>query len=255
MSGFKRQPPRGFGINALDRLMRAGLVIGLLTLPQATGARDVDDGCRIWHDPETDGPFVPDLIELRLTGDVGRVMESQLFDILQDYLTTYPSLRTVKLLLSSGGGYVESGFRIHNYLRGLHERHGLQVVTHNTGSVQSSAVDIYCSGNQRIASPYSYFMVHNSSREIDGDFDVAAIKDFAEEDQLGTVASHQIFSACTAVPIKQVDGMFAEQTYLDPEMALELGLAHSITPATYDRAADIRCSIDVTDTPDGEPLE
>lgn len=218
-------------------------------------ADDEEERCRIWHDFETGGPFVPDLIEIRLNGDVGPEMENQLFDMLQDHLTTYPSLKTIKLLLSSGGGFVESGFRIHNYLRGLHERHGLQVVTHNTGSVQSSAVDIYCSGSQRIASPYSYFMVHNSSREIDGDFDVAAIKDFAEEDELGTVASHQIFSACTSVPVKEVDAMFAEQSYLDPDKALELGLAHSITPATYDRAADIRCAIDVTDPLDEEPME
>ncbi|MEM8948556.1 MAG: ATP-dependent Clp protease proteolytic subunit [Pseudomonadota bacterium] len=220
----------------------------------ATSAQ-TEDNCLIWHDPEIDGIFTPAVIEIRLNGDVGSKMENQLFGILQDHLTSYPTLKTIKILISSDGGYVESGFRIHNYLRGLHERHGLQVVTHNTGSVQSSAVDIYCSGNQRIASPYSYFMVHNSSREIDGEFDVEAIKDFAEEDELGTAASHQIFSACTTIPIKDVDDMFAEQTYLDPDMALELGLAHSITPATYDRSADIRCSIDPTDLLDEGSLE
>lgn len=225
-------------------------MLGSMVLPHPITAEEEDDGCRIWHEFETGGPFVPDLIEIRLNGDVGSEMENWLFDVLQDHLTSYPSLKTIKILLSSGGGLVESGFRIHNYLRGLHERHGLQVVTHNTGTVQSAAVDIYCSGNQRIASPYSYFMVHDSSREIDGEFDVAAIKDFAEEDDLGTIASHSIFSDCTTVPIKEVDAMFIEQTYFDPDKALELGLAHSITPATYDRAADIRCLIDVTD-----PLE
>lgn len=233
----------------------AALALATMSVAPDAAFAQADDSCLIWHDPEIDGVFTPAVIEIRLNGDVGSNMENQLFGILQDNLTSYPSLKTIKILLSSDGGYVESGFRIHNYLRGLHERHGLQVVTHNTGSVQSSAVDIYCSGNQRIASPYSYFMVHNSSREIDGDFDVAAIKDFAEEDELGTAASHRIFSACTTVPIKDVDGMFAEQTYLDPDMALELGLAHSITPATYDRAADIRCSIDMSDTLDQESIE
>ncbi len=235
--------------------MVAALSLATVSVAPDVAFAQAEENCLIWHDPEIDGVFTPAVIEVRLNGDVGSNMENQLFGILQDNLTSYPSLKTIKILLSSDGGYVESGFRIHNYLRGLHERHGLQVVTHNTGSVQSSAVDIYCSGNQRIASPYSYFMVHNSSREIDGDFDVAAIKDFAEEDELGTAASHQIFSACTTVPIKEVDGMFAEQTYLDPDKALELGLAHSITPATYDRAADIRCSIDVTDRLDTEPAE
>ncbi len=231
------------------------MALALTAMAPSAAFAQAEDSCLIWHDPEINGVFTPTVIEIRLNGDVGLKMENQLFGILQDHLTSYPSLKTIKILLSSDGGYVESGFRIHNYLRGLHERHGLQVVTHNTGSVQSSAVDIYCSGNQRIASPYSYFMVHNSRREIEGDFDVKSIKDFAEEDALGTAASHQIFSACTAVPIKDVDGMFAEQTYLDPDNALELGLAHSITPATYDRAADIRCSIDLTDLLDEGALE
>ena len=219
-------------------------MFALLTLPPATAAEE-DDGCRIWHDFETGGPFVPDLIEIRLNGEVGLEMENWLFGVLQDHLTTYPSLKTVKILLSSVGGYVESGFRIHNYLRGLNQRHGLQVITHNTGSVQSTAMDIYCSGNQRIASPYSFFMVHDSSREVDGEYDIRDVRDLAEEDELGTVASHKIFSDCTTVPLNKVDAMFTAQTYFDPDQALELGLAHSITPATYDRAADIRCLIDV----------
>jgi len=231
------------------------VVLGLLALSPAMAADDEGDACKIWHDFKTGGPFVPDLIEIRMNGDIGPEMENQLFGLLQDHLTTYPSLKTIKILLSSGGGFVESGFRIHNYLRGLHQRHGLQVVTHNTATVQSAAVDVYCSGNQRIASPYSVFMIHDSSRDIDGEFDVAAIKDFAEEDELGTIASHSIFSACTTVPINDVDAMFAKQTYFDPDMALELGLAHSITPATYDRAADIRCLIDVTEPLAKDPEE
>ena len=115
---------------------------------------------------------------------------------------------------------------------------------HNTGSVQSAAVDIYCSGNQRIASPYSLFMVHDSSREIDGKYGVRDIQDLAEEDQLGTAASHQIFSGCTTLPVSEVEPLFSEQSYFDPDQALEIGLVHSIQPATFDRAADIRCLIE-----------
>lgn len=246
MSVFDREPERRHPVRGRRRLVQLGAVLALLTLPQVTAAQE-DDACRIWHDFETGEPFVPDQIEIRLNGEIGPEMENWLFSVLQDNLTTYPSLKTIKILLSSGGGFVESGFRIHNYLRGLHERHGLQVVTHNTGTVQSAAVDVYCSGNQRIASPYSFFMVHDSSREVEGKLDVRAVRDLAEEDELGTVASHKIFSDCTTVPINKVDAMFTAQTYFDPDQALELGLAHSITPATYDRAADIRCLIDVNE--------
>jgi ATP-dependent protease ClpP protease subunit len=208
--------------------------------------------CAIWHHAENGQPFLPDVMEIRVNGDVGPIMEDSLIGTLNHHLSTYPSLNTIKILLSSAGGYIESGFKIHNYLHGLHERHRIQVVIHNTSSVQSSAVDIYCGASQRVASPYSFFMVHDTSRELEGSYDVKAVKDLEEENRLGSVASHAIFSGCTSVPIAKVDQMFAEQTYLDAEQALALGLVHSIQPATYDRAADIRCLIDA-DESEGEP--
>lgn len=228
------------------RLLGLAMVGGLLGVLPSLAEED-NDPCRVWPDVDSSMPFVPKVMEIRMNGDIAPAMENQLFDILQDNLTVYPSLKTIKILLSSSGGYAESGFRIHNYLRGLHERHGLQVVTHNTGSVQSAAIDVYCGGNQRIASPYSFFMVHNQSRELDGNFDVKAISDVEEENRLDGQASYTIFSACTNVPIAEVADMFTDQTYFDAEQALALGLAHSITPATYDRSADIRCLIEVSD--------
>ncbi len=234
------------------RLLWLTVIGGLLgVLPVLSSAPSLagedDDPCQVWPELDSSQPFAPKVMEIRMNGDIAPAMENQLFGILQDNLTVYPSLKTIKILLSSAGGYTESGFRIHNYLRGLHERHGLQVVTQNTGSVQSAAIDVYCGGNQRIASPYSVFMVHDQSRELDGSFDVKAISDFEEENRLGSQASYSIFSACTNVPIAEVADMFAEQTYFDAEQALALGLAHSITPATYDRSADIRCLIEAHD--------
>ena len=234
---------------------RLGVAAALFALASASttpALAQEDELCLTWQDIENDRPFIPGTMEIRLSGDVGPDMENQLFGVLDDYLTTYPSLKTIKILISSGGGYIESGFKIHNYLRGLHERHQLQVVTHNTGSVQSAAVDIYCGGNQRITSPYSFFMVHDLRQELDGDYDVKAIEDLEEENSLGSAAAHSIFSDCTNVPVAEVDAMFAEQTYLDADQAHELGLAHSILPATYDRSADIRCLIEADDE-EGEP--
>ncbi len=230
------------------RRLGAAVTMAGLALTSITPApAQENELCLTWHDADGDQPFVPDTMEIRLNGDVGPDMENKLIGALNDHLTMYPSLKTIKILLSSGGGYIESGFKIHNYLRGLHDRHRLQIVTHNTGSVQSAAVDIYCGGNQRITSPHSFFMIHDSSQELEGNYNVQAVKDLAEESLLGSTASHGIFGGCTNVPIAEVEAMFAEQTYLDANQALELGLAQSIQPATYDRSADIRCLIDAVD--------
>ena len=253
MSGSDRQKNKSNLARVLGLTIAGGLLGILPALSSAPSlAREENDLCTIWPDVDSSLPFVPKVMEIRLNGDVAPDMENKLFDVLQDNLTVYPSLKTIKILLSSRGGLTESGFRIHNYLRGLHERHGLQVVTQNTGSVQSAAIDVYCGGNQRIASPHSVFMVHDQSQELDGSFDVKAIRDLEEENRLDSAASYSIFSACTNLPVADVAVMFAEQTYFDPEQALALGLAHSITPATYDRSADIRCLIEADDERPGE---
>jgi len=206
---------------------------------------DQHSACAIW---EEDQPSSPTVMEVRLSGDVGSDMAHLLFSQIDDHLTVYPTLKTVKILLSSDGGYADHGFMIHNYLQGLHQRHGLQVITHNIGSVQSAAVDIYCAGNQRITSPYSYFMVHDSSIDLgDGSYDVKSVRDLEEENQVTSDASYNLFSACTNLTVAEVGKMFADQSYIDPDLALDLGLAHSIQPATFDRTADIRCTIEAED--------
>ncbi len=218
--------------------------LALLTVASASlpALADNHDACLIWDDGELASPAV---MEIRLTGDVGPDMANHLFAELDDNLASYPTINTVKILLSSGGGYTESGFMIHNYLQGLHQHHALQVVTHNVGSVQSAAVDIYCAGNQRIASPYSFFMVHDSSFDLtEGSYDVESVRNLDEENAVTSEASHTLFSACTNLTSAEVDKMFAEQSYIDPDRALELGLTHSIEPATFDRTADIRCLIE-----------
>ncbi len=222
----------------------AAFVVALAAAGAASAA-EPGEACRLRDEAGLEAPAV---MELRLSGDVGPDMADRLFTELDDHLAAYPSLKTVKVLLSSGGGYAESGFMIHNYLKGLHQRHGLQVVTHNVGSVQSAAVDVYCAGNQRITSPYSFFMVHDASLDLDqGSYDVKTVHDMDEENAITSDAGYALFSACTNLTVADVGSMFRDQTYIDPDRALELGLAHSIQPATFDRSADIRCRIEAKD--------
>jgi ATP-dependent protease ClpP protease subunit len=194
-------------------------------------------------------------MEIVLKGTVNAEMEEELIDIFEDNLIEFPSLKTIKIKVSSDGGYVDVGFRIHNYLRGLQEQNGLQIITHNIDTVESTAVNIFCGGNQRVVSPYSTFMVHGYYRQLNGNFTSEAIQNSLEEFRLDLEAAYQLFSNCTNLPVQQVAGLFKEQTYFDAKEALELGLAHSIMPATFDRDADIRCVIDVPTSSEEEETE
>ena len=240
MSAFERAgwTPCGFARDVALGLT-ASLALGVFSTDLSAGERDA---CVIRNDSQPPGPAV---IEIRLSGDVGSAMAHRLFSELDDHLMSYPTLKTVKILLSSEGGHDEAGFMIHNYLQGLHQRHGLQVVTHNVGSVQLAAVNIYCAGNQRITSPYSFFMVHDNNIDQSlGHDGLRSTSDLDGEASMSQDASHTLFSACTNLTVADVSEMLAVQTYIDPDQSLELGLAHSIQPATFDRTADIRCVID-----------
>lgn len=229
------------------------LALAAMLAAGSTSAGNAAEDQAVCTQREAPGQPSPAVMEVRLRGDVGPDMADRLLAELDRNLARYPTLKTVKILLSSGGGYIESGVTIHNYLKGLHQRHALQVVTHNVGSVQSAAVDIYCAGNQRLASPYTFFMVHDSNFDLEkGNYDVKAVRDLDEENRITSEAGYAMFSACTSLTVADAGKMFEDQTYIDPDRALELGLAHSIQPATFDRSADIRCLIEPKDEQGGE---
>jgi ATP-dependent Clp protease protease subunit len=60
------------------------------------------------------------------------------------------------LLMSSGGGLVDPGMAIFNFLRGI----PVKVHTYNYGSVDSVAGVIYCAGTRRLAMPHCKFLIH-----------------------------------------------------------------------------------------------
>lgn len=217
----------------------------LATDEEAAAAAPQETICGQWHDAPEGQAFEPTEIDLQLGGHVGSSMGGQLFDTLQWVLTEHRSLKTINVLLSSNGGDPEWGFRIHNYLQGLHKLHGIQVVTHNTYSVASAAIDIFCAGNQRIASPFSQFMVHDVTLTLnEGDYDLQTIRDHEEMTRVDSEASYALVSACTNLPVADVEKMFAEETYFGTDRALEIGMAQSVIPATFNRDAAIVCKIE-----------
>jgi ATP-dependent Clp protease, protease subunit len=63
---------------------------------------------------------------------------------------------TLYILFASGGGNVEPGIALYNYLRAL----PVEIIMHNTGSVDSIANVIFLSANARFASTHSSFLFH-----------------------------------------------------------------------------------------------
>ena len=65
-------------------------------------------------------------------------------------------VKQVYLLLSTSGGNVREGFNLYNVLRGM----PFELITHNTGNVDSIGNAIFLAGSKRYATQHSTFMFH-----------------------------------------------------------------------------------------------
>lgn len=63
---------------------------------------------------------------------------------------------TIYCLFSSSGGQVEPGIALHNFLRAL----PVEIIMHNTGSIDSIANVIFLAADTRFASVHSSFLFH-----------------------------------------------------------------------------------------------
>jgi ATP-dependent protease ClpP protease subunit len=68
--------------------------------------------------------------------------------------------------ISSGGGDVDSGFVLYNFLVSLQSK--LIVTMHNTGSIDSIANVIFVGGQKRYAAPNASFLFHGVSMNLQG---------------------------------------------------------------------------------------
>ena len=64
--------------------------------------------------------------------------------------------RNLYYLFSSGGGAVDSGVTMYNFLLGLPQN----IIMHNIGAVDSIANAVFLAGAERYASPTSAFLIH-----------------------------------------------------------------------------------------------
>lgn len=73
-----------------------------------------------------------------------------------------PTPTTLYFAFSSGGGSVAAGITLYNFLRAL----PVELVMHNTGSVDSIATVIFLAGHRRYACSHSRFLFHGIGLDL-----------------------------------------------------------------------------------------
>jgi ATP-dependent Clp protease, protease subunit len=145
------------------------------------------------------------------------------------------------LFISSRGGENAAGFAMHHLLRSL----TCHVVTHNVGTVSSSAVSVYLAGEYRYVCPHARFGLHGSHLDMDTPHPVTRFKTNQLRQMLqglerGEAKTAELLHDRTNLTRSEAAGLLGELTHFSAAWGIEKGLAH-----------DIR---DVPTKPDGSPV-
>ena len=129
-------------------------------------------------------------------------------------------------LFSSGGGSVDSGVTIYNYLRGLPQR----VIMHNIGSIDSIANAIFLAGEERYATAISAFLLHGVSWNFGqgASLTYSQMQETSSRFNAAEDLSAQIIGSRTTLTPEEVRSLFRQGASKNPAFALEKGIIHEI---------------------------
>jgi len=145
--------------------------------------------------------------------------------------------KTLYYLFSSGGGLVNSGVALYNFLRALPQ----ETVMHNIGSIDSIANAIFLAGKKRYATPASAFLLHGISWTFQQSSTLSytqmqeTLSQFDAAEQL----TAKIIGEQTKLTPEEVRALFRQGESKNPSFALEKGMIHQICEVNMQPGAPI----------------
>ncbi len=97
---------------------------------------------------------MPQPVYLNLQGTITQELAMKVINAVQSNLQQ--GMTELHLLMATGGGFVDPGMSIYNFLRAI----PVPVTTYNYGNVDSISGVIYCAGVHRVATPHCKFLIH-----------------------------------------------------------------------------------------------
>ena len=137
----------------------------------------------------------------------------------------------INVHINSYGGDVGESLAIVNSLN----RSRAKVVTYNDGFACSAAATVFMAGDERIASKYSAFLIHNAWSTVTGNSE-----DFLREaENLETITnqSKELYAEKSKLSKSAVTDLMREERFLSPEEMLEMGFATEIDDTEEDEDA------------------
>jgi ATP-dependent protease ClpP protease subunit len=144
----------------------------------------------------------------------------------------------ITLLISSGGGDVNTAITIYNYLKGIP---ALKVITHNFGVVDSAAAVLYCSGQRRLAVPHAQFLMHGLHWNFLQPTQVteAQVVEIQNILRVGRGNIAKVIAVTTGKSVSEVDTAMSKSTTLNSDEAVAWGLVHEIKSELFPADSEV----------------
>jgi ATP-dependent protease ClpP protease subunit len=133
---------------------------------------------------------------------------------------------TIYCLFSSTGGVVDGAITLYNFLRAL----PVEIIMHNTGSVDSAANIIFLAADTRYASKHSSFLFHGTSQPF------IANTRFTKNQIAETLSSLNVLESKmigvmtdrTKLTTEEIKSLFSQGEPKYPDFALDKGIISEI---------------------------
>lgn len=119
-------------------------------------------------------PDAPEEVWLTITGEINQTMIQKVFQLFSQLIND--RVKTVHLLLHSGGGFVSDGICLYNYLSNV----PINIIAYNAGNVSSMAVIVFLAAKRRIAADNATFMIHKTHASPNPGVTAAMLKEIAD---------------------------------------------------------------------------
>ena len=170
----------------------------------------------------------PDTVFITYTDSISDDKVKSLIAVVSDILAQHnPS--QIYFLFSSGGGGVNAGITLYNFLRAI----PTEVIFHNIGTVDSIATCIFLAGNKRYASHTAAFLFHGVAWPFkEGQsFNWKQLQEFVSSMKQNEADIAKIITSRTLISNAEVLSIFDQGTSKGLEFALEKGVVHEVCEA------------------------
>jgi ATP-dependent protease ClpP protease subunit len=134
-------------------------------------------------------------------------------------------LKDVLLMIHTAGGSNVEALHFFNYIKSR----SINLTTYNLSFVGSAGVNLFLCGENRICSPFSSFMLHEGSFQINKPLKISEMKEYIERDEiLKNIENNFLFQRGGEKCVESINKWSIKETQVSAQAAYDVGVCNKI---------------------------